>query len=120
MPKVFDTHVSGRAIFVKKYLAAATELPKVKFIDCQDPGLSFFYKCLVVESKGTTQFAGLFKVDGFENILQGALFTRDGKEKDGSRVSVSIKTKAGGALVRTHTQHSIILSIRNKTDVYRS
>ena len=101
---VFDTHLSRRAICVKKnYLAAATELPSVKFIDCQDPGLSFFYKCLVVESRGTTEFAGLFKVDGFENILQGALFTRDGKEKDGSRVSVSIKTKAGGALVRKYT-----------------
>ena len=67
------------------------DLPNVKLIDCDEVKLSLFDKCLVVTYTSEVEYAGLAKVDGFESVLEGSLFTTAGEEKEGTRVSVTLK-----------------------------
>ena len=51
-----------------------------------------FDKCLTITYIGNeVEYAGLLKVDGFESVLEGSLFTTAGDEKEGTRVSVTLK-----------------------------
>ena len=45
------------------------------------------------------EYAFLVKVDGFESVLEGSLYTTAGAEKEGTRVSVTLKD-GNRALVR--------------------
>ena len=51
-----------------------------------------FDKCLMITFTNAVEYAGLVQVDGFESILEGPLITTEGEEKDGTRVSVTLKS----------------------------
>ena len=67
------------------------DLPNVKLADCNAIDLSLFDKCLVIAYTSEVEYAGLVQVDGFESVLEGSLITTAGQEKEGTRVSVTMK-----------------------------
>ena len=78
--------------FLKKIFDIIADLPNVKVADCNDVHLHHNCdKCLVITYAHETEYAGLHKVDGFESVLEGSLFTTEGEEKQGTRVSVTLK-----------------------------
>ena len=85
-------------ILTKILIALEVDLPNVKSIDCNEAKLASFDKCLVITISGEMEYAGLAKVDGFESVLEGSLFTTSGEQKEGTRVSVTLKD-ANKALV---------------------
>jgi len=63
----------------------------VKLINCNEVNLSQFDKCLIITYTQEVEYAGLLKVDGFESVLEGSLITASRSEKEGTRVSVTLK-----------------------------
>ena len=62
---------------------------------------------MIITYNSGIEYAGLAKVDGFESVLEGSLFTTDGEEKEGTRVSVTLKdgNKALVILVNLFNPH---------------
>ena len=65
----------------------------VKIADCGEIKDPFaFDKCLVIKyAKGTVEYSGMVKVDGFDSVLEGKLMTGNGNVIEGSRVSITMK-----------------------------